>query len=104
VLDLDDAEQLSRLRASNASVGVAMILDPPSWASSPATADSEAAAPNAPRDLLIAAGWRVLQVRRGDALGDLWSEAGMRVAATASRTVVGATAGAWGAAPGRDRR
>jgi hypothetical protein len=54
--------------------------------------------------MLLAAGWRVLEVRRGDALVDLWSEAGMRIAATASRTVVGATTGAWGAAPGGNRR
>jgi hypothetical protein len=64
----------------------------------------QAEQPGNASDLLAASGWRVLEVRRGDLLTDLWSEVGMRVAATASRTSVGATTGALAAAPGGDRR
>jgi uncharacterized protein (DUF58 family) len=103
-LDISDAEQLTRLRSSNSSVGVALLLDPTSWATAPLPDDAPQPSNDGPRDLLAAAGWRVIEVRRGDSLADLWSEVGMRVAATASRTVVGATTGAWAAAPGGDRR
>ena len=104
MLGLEDAEGLTRLRASNAAVGVALILDTPSWVASAPPADISPSPSAEARDMLLAAGWRVLEVRRGDALVDLWSEAGMRIAATASRTVVGPTAGAWQAAPGGARR
>jgi uncharacterized protein (DUF58 family) len=105
-LDLPDAEQLTRLRSSSSTVGVALLLDPESWSTSTPTDDvAEDEKPGAARDLLAASGWRVLEVRRGDLLTDLWSEVGMRVAATASRTSVGATTGAsLAAAPGGDRR
>jgi uncharacterized protein (DUF58 family) len=104
-LGVPDAEQLTRLRSNSSTVGVALLLDPVSWSTTPVADeidDPEAAA--RPRDLLIAAGWRVLEVRRGDLLTEVWSEAGMRVAAEASRTVVGATTGPWAVAPGGDRR
>ncbi len=104
LVGLEDAELLTRLRASNSAVGVALILDTPSWVSSAPPADISPSSSSEARDMLLAAGWRVMEVRRGDALVDLWSEAGMRIAATASRTVVGATTGAWRPAPGGNRR
>jgi uncharacterized protein (DUF58 family) len=104
-LELSDAEQLTRLRSSSSSIGVALLLDPASWNPAAPTEDpDDEPLSTASRDLLAAAGWRVIEVRRGDSLADLWSEAGMRVAATTSRTVVGATAGAYAPAPGGDRR
>jgi hypothetical protein len=104
-LGLHDAEQLTRLRSSSSTVGVVLLLDTASWELSAVRDDAEEPESyTAPRDLLLASGWRVLEVRRGDLLTDVWSEVGMRVAATASRTAVGATTGAWAAAPGGDRR
>jgi uncharacterized protein (DUF58 family) len=102
-LGLHDAEQLTRLRSSSSTVGVVLLLDSQSWERSGDDAET-AESYTAPRDLLVASGWRVLEVRRGDLLTDVWSEVGMRVAATASRTAVGATTGAWAVAPGGDRR
>jgi uncharacterized protein (DUF58 family) len=104
-MGLHDAEQLTRLRSSSSTVGVVLLLDSQSWELSGGDDDPEPAESyTAPRDLLVASGWRVLEVHRGDLLTDVWSEVGMRVAATASRTAVGATTGAWAVAPGGDRR
>ena len=104
-MGLSDAEQLTRLRSSSSTIGVVLLLDSQSWELSGADIDPEPAEfYTAPRDLLVASGWRVLEVHRGDLLTDVWSEVGMRVAATASRTAVGATTGAWAVAPGGDRR
>jgi uncharacterized protein (DUF58 family) len=104
-MGLNDAEQLTRLRSSSSTVGVVLLLDSQSWELSGGDDDAEPAESyTAPRDLLVASGWRVLEVHRGDLLTDVWSEVGMRVAATASRTAVGATTGAWAVAPGGDRR
>jgi uncharacterized protein (DUF58 family) len=77
-LTLAEAEQLTRMRSGTSSVGVAVLLDTASWTSTPAVPGPRSSASYpASRELLTAAGWRVLEVRRGDALTDVWSRAGM---------------------------
>jgi uncharacterized protein (DUF58 family) len=74
-LHADDAERLSRLRRSAASVAIAFVLDARSWAtrSGPPT-DAETEHDRAVR-LLQQSGWRTIEVHRGDALPDLWPQA-----------------------------
>jgi uncharacterized protein (DUF58 family) len=76
-LSPEDAEQLARMRSSNSSVGIALLLDVDSWITlSPQSAEISAASYRHGRDLLIQAGWRAIEVRRGDQLPDLWTQAG----------------------------
>ncbi|HVX69298.1 MAG TPA: DUF58 domain-containing protein [Mycobacteriales bacterium] len=70
----DDAERLARLRAADRSTGVVFMLDTDTWSPTPTTtqsADHERAA-----GMLSAAGWRVVQVRRGDSIARLWGSLG----------------------------
>jgi uncharacterized protein (DUF58 family) len=83
-LDLQDAEQLSRLRTGN-NVCVGVVLDADSWA--PVSPRARAAAVQQHEQvvtLLRATGWRVLPVAHGTTLASLWPLAGGRLSATAS--------------------
>jgi uncharacterized protein (DUF58 family) len=75
-LDVEEAEQLARLRTGSA-VCVAVVLDTDSWA--PTTPRARAAAEATHDDvchLLRAAGWRVLPVAHGTPLASVWPLAG----------------------------
>jgi uncharacterized protein (DUF58 family) len=70
----DDAERLARLRAADRSTGVVFMLDTETWAPAPTaahTSDHDRAV-----GLLTAAGWRVVEVRRGDSIARLWADLG----------------------------
>jgi uncharacterized protein (DUF58 family) len=89
-----DAEQLARLRGGNAAVGIVFLLDTASWATlAPRAATEAAQAYQRSRALLTHAGWRVVEVRRGDPLAELWAAVGQSVTATTRRDVVAATTG-----------
>jgi len=78
----EDAEQLSRCLHGASAAGVALALDTASWTTlSPRAAVAAAEAYESTCDILAAGGWRVLPVRRGAALADLWAEAGGGLAA-----------------------
>jgi uncharacterized protein (DUF58 family) len=75
----DDAESLARMRSGSSSVGVALVLDSDSWTSlPPQSAAISAAAHQRSCELLVQSGWRTVEVRRGDALPDLWPLAARR--------------------------
>lgn len=81
-LDLEDAEQLARLRTGT-SVGV--VLDADSWAPvSPRARAAALAEHEQVVALLQASGWRVLPVSHGTTLASLWPLAGGRLS-TGSR-------------------
>jgi hypothetical protein len=70
----DDAERLARPRSADRSTGVVFILDTDSWAPGPAAtrgSDHDRAV-----GLLAAAGWRVIEARRGDSIARLWADLG----------------------------
>jgi uncharacterized protein (DUF58 family) len=72
-----DAENLARLRSGSSSVGVVLVLDVDSWISlPPQTVEASATAHRKTLELLSRAGWRTIEVRRGDSLADLWPQAG----------------------------
>jgi uncharacterized protein (DUF58 family) len=84
----DDADRLARLRAADRSTGVLMVLDTPSWAGGPAS-------PYPRREhvlgALSAAGWRVVEVRRGQSVAASWAAVDGRASAAAlAATVTGA--------------
>ena len=79
-MDLEDAEQLARLRTGSA-VCVGVVLDADAWA--PVSPKARAVAleqHTAVVALLRAAGWRVLPVSHGDTLASVWPAAGGRAA------------------------
>ncbi len=76
----DDADRLARLRAADRSTGVVFMLDTDTWA--PATATAPTGDHHRIVGLLAAAGWRVVNVRRGDSIAQLWGSLGPAVAAT----------------------
>jgi uncharacterized protein (DUF58 family) len=87
-LSAEETENLARMRTDSSSHRVVLLLDTESW--SPAgrvTPDSGQAYRQSCR-LLAQAGWRTIEVRRGDSLADLWTQAGRpkndRVASFAS--------------------
>jgi uncharacterized protein (DUF58 family) len=85
-LDPDDAQQLARALHGAATVGVALVLDTPSWSRlDPATAATRAAEFDETCAVLSRAGWRVLPVRMGASLPALWPGAGTGLAANVSR-------------------
>jgi uncharacterized protein (DUF58 family) len=59
--------------------GIAVTIDTGSWGAHDDGGDSNAMA-DATR-VLAASSWRVVAARRGDALADLWPQAGMRIGA-----------------------
>jgi len=82
----EDAEQLSRCLHGASAAGVALVLDTASWTTlSPRAAVSAVESYEHTCDILAAGGWRVLPVRRGAALADLWGEAGGGIAASERR-------------------
>lgn len=70
----DDADRLVRLRATDRSTGIAVLLDTDTWTAAPSST------PTTDRARVIAmltnAGWRVIEVRRGDSLARLWAGLG----------------------------
>ncbi len=87
-LDVDQAEQLARLRTGSA-VCVAVVLDTDSWAPGPPRA--RAAAVGTHDDvcsLLTGAGWRVLPISHGTPLESVWPIAG---GSTSTPTLSGAS-------------
>jgi uncharacterized protein (DUF58 family) len=82
----DDAQILARILHSGPSIGIAFVLDTASWttlASRAATAARQAHDDTC--DVLAASGWRVLPVRAGDNLTQIWSASGVGTAAGPSR-------------------
>ena len=79
-LDLEDAEQLARLRTGS-TVCVGVVLDADSWA--PVSPRTRAAAVEQHEQavaLLQSAGWRVLPITHGTTLASVWPLAGGRTA------------------------
>jgi uncharacterized protein (DUF58 family) len=70
----DDAERLARLRSADRSTGIVFMLDSATWSS--AAAPAEAGDHARAVGLLTAAGWRVVEVRRGDSIARLWGDLG----------------------------
>jgi uncharacterized protein (DUF58 family) len=82
----DDVEQLSRCVHGASAVGIALMMDTASWTTlSPRAAEAAKDNFQANCDVLAAGGWRVVQVRRGDSLADLWYDAGAGLEAAVSR-------------------
>jgi uncharacterized protein (DUF58 family) len=91
-LSPDDAESLARMRSGGASVGIALVLHTDSWVTqSPQSAEESAQAHRQTCQLLAQSGWRTIEVHRGDALAQLWPQAG-RTKAAPPPTLVGASA------------
>jgi uncharacterized protein (DUF58 family) len=84
----DDAERLVRLRATDRSTGVVLLLDTDTW-----TAASTAPAPgdrNRTIAMLVGAGWRVVEVRRGESVAAIWASLGTGSADTTREAPIGA--------------
>ena len=80
-LDLEDAEQLARLRTGS-TVCVGVVVDADSWAPvSPRAREEALQEHERVVTLLKAAGWRVLPVSHGTTLASLWPLAGGRMTA-----------------------
>jgi uncharacterized protein (DUF58 family) len=80
-LDLEDAEQLARLRTGS-TVCVGVVLDADSWApTSPRAREAAVQQHEQVVHLLQASGWRVLPITHGTTLASLWPLAGGRMAA-----------------------
>jgi uncharacterized protein (DUF58 family) len=81
-IDVDEAEQLARLRQHGATTGIALMLDPSTWVTTVprqralSGADERAEA----RAVLSGAGWRILEARYGDDLADVWQRAAVGAA------------------------
>lgn len=74
-LDPEETRLFTRLRQGS-TVAVAVLLDTATWATSPGRAarhDFEGTAA-----LLRASGWRVVRVRAGDSVAEVWPQAGRR--------------------------
>ncbi|HWB66909.1 MAG TPA: DUF58 domain-containing protein [Mycobacteriales bacterium] len=93
-LSPDDIEQLSRVRCgTGARLGIAVILETPSWTVS-GEPDAKLVIPvQQASELLIRAGWRAIVLRRGDDLSSAWSAIGSSVTAASQHTFVTATTG-----------
>ena len=88
-IDLEDAEQLARLRTGS-SVCIAVLLDADSWAPvSPRSREAALRQHEQAVTLLTGAGWRVLPVSHGTTLASVWPLAGGRLAAGPSRAALG---------------
>jgi uncharacterized protein (DUF58 family) len=85
-LSSDDAQVLARCAHGGPSVGVAFVLDTASWTTlAPRAATAAEKAHGETCDILSAAGWRVIEVRAGASLAELWPAAGSGVAAAVGR-------------------
>ena len=81
-LTTDDAQTLARAAHGGPSIGVALVLDTASWTTlAPRAAEAATAAHESTCDILSAAGWRVVPVRAGASLAELWPSAGTSIIA-----------------------
>jgi hypothetical protein len=86
----EDVEQLARCVHGASAVGIALVIDTSSWTTlSPRAAQAAAEAFRGSCDILAAGGWRVLPVRRGMPLADLWYDAGAGLQAALGREAAG---------------
>jgi uncharacterized protein (DUF58 family) len=82
-LDLEDAEQLARLRTGS-TVCIGVLLDADSWAPmSPRVREAALRQHEQVAGYLSGAGWRVLPVSHGTTLASVWPLAGGRLSAPA---------------------
>jgi uncharacterized protein (DUF58 family) len=82
-LDLEDAEQLARLRTGS-TVCIGVLLDADSWAPvSPRAREAALRQHEQAATYLSGAGWRVLPVSHGTTLASVWTLAGGRLSAPA---------------------
>jgi uncharacterized protein (DUF58 family) len=82
----EDAQTLARAASGGQSIGVAFVLDTASWTTlAPRSAAAMREAHQQSCDVLAATGWRVVPVRAGDSLAELWPAAGAGLAAAAAR-------------------
>jgi uncharacterized protein (DUF58 family) len=87
----EDVEQLARCVHGASAVGIALVMDTSSWTTlSPRAADAARQTFQASCDVLAASGWRVLPVRRGANLADVWYDAGSGLEAAAGREAAAA--------------
>ena len=89
-LDAADAEVLASARTGS-STAIAVLIDTASWLGLSERARAEAhQAYDTTVHLLIAGGWRVLEVRHGESLAGIWQHAGRHPFATAAAARIGA--------------
>jgi hypothetical protein len=81
-LDLEETRLLARLRHGS-TAAIAVVLDTGSWNLIPSRSRQSAADLEGSVELLRASGWRVLRASAGDALPDLWANAGRHGSASA---------------------
>jgi uncharacterized protein (DUF58 family) len=75
-LSPEEAENLARMRSDSSSLRMALVIDAESWgAAGPAAGSRDDSYARSCR-MLAQAGWRTIEVRRGDTLADLWRQAG----------------------------
>jgi uncharacterized protein (DUF58 family) len=89
-LELEETRMLARLRHGS-TAAVAILLDTNTWNIGQTARAGHRTDQEGATDLLRAAGWRVLRAKAGDALPDLWTDAG-RLGSASSR-ILSATAG-----------
>ena len=82
----DDLQPLARIVQGGSAIGIALVLDTASWTTlAPRATAAAQLAFTRSCDLLAAAGWRVVPVRRGDGLPELWREVGSGLEAATHR-------------------
>jgi uncharacterized protein (DUF58 family) len=86
-LDLEETRLLARLRHGS-TAAIAIVLDTGTWNLTPSRARLSTAEMDGASELLRASGWRVLRVRAGDSLPDLWKDAGRHGSASARTMAV----------------
>jgi uncharacterized protein (DUF58 family) len=86
-LDLEETRLLARLRHGS-TAAIAIVLDTGTWNLTPGRARVSTAEVDGASELLRASGWRVLRVRAGDSLPDLWKDAGRHGSASARTMAV----------------
>jgi uncharacterized protein (DUF58 family) len=88
-LELEETRMLARLRHGS-TAAVAILLDTNTWNIGPTARAGHRTDQEGATDLLRASGWRVLRAKAGDALPDLWADAGRP--GSASSRILSATA------------
>jgi uncharacterized protein (DUF58 family) len=83
----DDADRLVRLRTTNRSTGVALLLDTDSWSATTTSTGTDRARVI---PMLTGAGWQVVEIRRGESLSNVWAGLGARSSGAARPTPLGA--------------
>lgn len=83
-----DVERLVRLRATDRSTGVVMLLDTDTWTVAPPVSAGDERSRMI--GLLTTAGWRVVEVRRGDSVQAAWTRLGAGTPDAPRPTAVGA--------------